>query len=60
LLNAVVGFCQEYQAGSVVEELKKNLALKATVLREGRLYGIDATEVVPGDLIQLEEVTPVG
>ena len=32
LLNATVGFVQEFQAGSIVEELKKTLALKAVVV----------------------------
>lgn len=57
LLNASVGFIQEFQAGSVVEELKKSLALKAVVLREGRLVEIEAPMVVPGDILQIEEGT---
>ncbi|CZR53797.1 H+-transporting ATPase [Phialocephala subalpina] len=57
LLNASVGFIQEFQAGSIVEELKKTLALKAVVLRDGRLYEIEAPEVVPGDILQIEEGT---
>ena len=56
LLNAAVGFIQEYQAGSIVDELKKTLALKATVLRDGRLFEIEASEVVLGDILQIEEV----
>lgn len=56
LLNAGVGFIQEFQAGSIVDELKKTLALKATVLRAGQLYEVEAHEVVPGDIIQIEEV----
>lgn len=55
LLNACVGFLQEYQAGSIVDELKKTLALKATVLRDGALIEIEAPEVVPGDIMQVEE-----
>ncbi|KAK5071912.1 plasma membrane H+-ATPase [Lithohypha guttulata] len=57
LLNAVVGFVQEFQAGSIVEELKKTLALKAVVLREGRTIEIEAPMVVPGDILELEEGT---
>ncbi|KAH7112202.1 putative plasma membrane ATPase [Dendryphion nanum] len=57
LLNAVVGFVQEFQAGSIVDELKKTLALKATVLRDGTLVEIEAPEVVPGDILQVEEGT---
>ncbi|KAI0194656.1 hypothetical protein EV127DRAFT_420907 [Xylaria flabelliformis] len=57
LLNAAVGFIQEYQAGSIVDELKKTLALKAVVLRNGNLQEIEAPEVVPGDILQVEEGT---
>jgi len=57
LLNACVGFIQEYQAGSIVEELKKTLALKATVLRDGQSQEIEAPEVVPGDILYLDEGT---
>lgn len=57
LLNAVVGFYQEFQAGSIVDELKKTLALKAVVLRDGQLKEIEAPEVVPGDILQVEEGT---
>ncbi|QUC17063.1 uncharacterized protein UV8b_01304 [Ustilaginoidea virens] len=57
LLNAGVGFIQEFQAGSIVDELKKTLALKAVVLRDGTLKEIEAPEVVPGDILQVEEGT---
>ncbi|KAI1844150.1 hypothetical protein JX265_002924 [Neoarthrinium moseri] len=57
LLNAAVGFIQEFQAGSIVDELKKTLALKAVVLRDGQLKEIEAPEVVPGDILQVEEGT---
>ncbi|ROT40223.1 plasma-membrane proton-e [Sodiomyces alkalinus F11] len=59
LLNAVVGFVQEFQAGSIVEELKKTLALKAVVIRDGRVQEIEAPQVVPGDILQIEEGTIV-
>ncbi len=58
--NAIVGFWQEYQAGNAIEQLKKNLALKARVLRDGQWLTIDATELVPGDQvkIRLGDVVP--
>lgn len=59
LLNACVGFYQEFQAGSIVAELKKTLALKATVLRDGQLVEVEAPEVVPGDILHIEEGTIV-
>lgn len=57
LLNACVGFFQEFQAGSVVEALKKNLALATKVMRNGRTVELDVQWVVPGDIVLLEEVT---
>jgi len=51
--NGLVGFWQEYQAGNAVEALKKKLALKSQVLRDGHWQQIDAKELVPGDIIRL-------
>jgi len=53
LFNAAVGFWQEYQAGNAVAALKKNLALKSRVRREGTWQVMDARELVPGDIIRL-------
>lgn len=58
-LNAAVGFIQEYQAGSIVDELKKSLANSAVVIRDGNLVEIPANEVVPGDIMQLEDGTVI-
>lgn len=55
MLNAAVGFVQEFQAGSIVAELKKTLALKAMVRRNGELIELSAPDVVPGDILQIEE-----
>ena len=51
-----MGFIQEFQAGSIVDELKKTLALKAVVLRNRHLAEVDASDVVPGDVLEIEEV----
>lgn len=58
--NAIVGFWQEYQAGNAIEQLKKNLALKARVLRDNQWTSIDADQLVPGDKvkIRLGDVVP--
>jgi len=53
VFNAVVGFWQEYKAGNAVEALKKQLALKARALRDGKWQEVDAKEIVPGDVIRL-------
>ncbi|MEJ2155740.1 MAG: plasma-membrane proton-efflux P-type ATPase [Desulfobacteraceae bacterium] len=51
--NAVVGFWQEHQAGNAVAALKKRLALKSRVRRDGRWQLVDAKDLVPGDIIRL-------
>jgi H+-transporting ATPase len=58
--NAIVGFWQEYQAGNAIEQLKKNLALKARVLRDGQWREVDAAQLTPGDKvkIRLGDVVP--
>ncbi|KAJ5178790.1 plasma-membrane proton-efflux P-type ATPase [Penicillium capsulatum] len=59
LLNAVVGFVQEYHAGNIVASLKETLALKAVVTRNGKKGEIKVHEVVPGDIVHLEDGTVV-
>ena len=54
MVNAVLGFFQEYRAEKAIESLKQMAALKATVVRNGRKTRIDSTELVPGDLMVLE------
>ena len=54
ILNAGLGFIQEYKAGQAIEALKKMASLKAVVIRDGKTRTIDATELVPGDIILLE------
>lgn len=55
IVNAVLGFAQEYKAEKSIEALKKLTSLKATVVRDGREERILAKELVPGDIIILEE-----
>ncbi|KAG0157151.1 hypothetical protein PDIDSM_4336 [Penicillium digitatum] len=57
LLNSVVGFAQEYQAGNIVDSLKKTLALRALVIRNGCMVEINAEEVVIGDIIHVADGT---
>ncbi len=53
LMNSLVGFWEEYQAGNAIEALKQKLALKARVFRDQAWKNIAARELVPGDLIRL-------
>ncbi|KAJ9217626.1 hypothetical protein DTO166G4_808 [Paecilomyces variotii] len=54
-LNAVVGWYQEKQAADVVASLKGDIAMKAWVVRDGHEEEIRARELVPGDIVILEE-----
>jgi H+-transporting ATPase len=55
MLNAVVGWYQEKQAADVVASLKGDIAMKAFVVRDGQEQEIKAREIVPGDILILEE-----
>ena len=51
LLNATVGWYQEKQAADVVASLKGDIAMRATVVRNGQEEEIKARELVPGDIV---------
>ena len=54
VLNAVMGVMQESKAEKALDALKSMSALHARVLRDGEEKVIDASELVPGDIIHLE------
>ena len=60
LLNAIVGFWQEFKADNAIELLKQKLAFKAKVLRDGKWIESEARELVPGDMIRIRlgEIIP--
>lgn len=51
MLNAGVGWYQEKQAADVVASLKGDIAMRATVVRDGQEIEIKARELVPGDIV---------
>ncbi|KAF8930810.1 P-type ATPase [Dissophora ornata] len=55
VLNAVIGFTQEYKAGKALDALTKLSVPKAQVLRDGATLVVDSEELVPGDIVILEE-----
>lgn len=55
LINALIGFFQEYKAENIIASLQSFLSPKAEVIRDGVHIEIDAREVVPGDIVVVEE-----
>ncbi|MBN1791348.1 MAG: cation-translocating P-type ATPase [Bacteroidales bacterium] len=54
LLNAFIGFIQEYRAEKAMQALKQMAVTQARVLRDGIVIWLPATELVPGDVVLLE------
>ena len=55
LINGVFSFIQEYRAGKATEALKGLLASYARVVRDGQEIQINTENLVPGDIILVEE-----
>lgn len=60
IFNALIGFWEEHKASNALDALKKGLALKARVMRDAKWQEVDASELVPGDIvrIRLGDVVP--
>ncbi len=54
ILNAVIGFAQEYRAERAMAALKRMAEVGAQVLRDGLVKTVNASELVPGDMVLLE------
>lgn len=55
LLNALMGYVQESRAEQAVAALRQMSAKEANVIRDGVRKAIKVTELVPGDIILIEE-----
>jgi Ca2+-transporting ATPase len=55
MFNAVLGFMQEYRAEKAIVALKSMIKQHAQVKRNDKIRSVEARELVPGDVIVLEE-----
>ncbi|MFO7791470.1 MAG: cation-transporting P-type ATPase [Candidatus Saliniplasma sp.] len=55
LVNAIIGFVQEYRAGKIVDALKGLMRSSAKVIQDDELIEVSPEELVPGDVIRIEE-----
>jgi len=54
VINAIIGFIQEYRAGQAIEALAAMMPEFATALRNGQSIAVSAESLVPGDLVTLQ------
>ncbi len=54
VLNALIGFVQEYRADRAIQALAQLVSEPATVLRDERWTRLDAADLVPGDVVSIE------
>lgn len=53
VINAIIGFIQEFKAGRAIEALSAMVPHNANVLRDGHNLSVPAVELVPGDMVFL-------
>ena len=53
LFSVILNFLMEFQARHAVEDIQKQIALTAAVVRDGREQELPTAELVPGDIVRL-------
>ena len=53
LLSVTLDFVQEYRANNAAEKLRQSVALRVTVLRDGKVREVAIADLVPGDIVLL-------
>lgn len=59
IANGVFGFVQDYKAEKNIQALRRMSAPKALIRREGKPVKIPSSEIVPGDILIIEEGTRI-
>ncbi|MEX2318484.1 MAG: HAD-IC family P-type ATPase, partial [Bauldia sp.] len=54
VINALIGFIQERRAERSLDAIRGLIALRATVVRDGRRLSLPAEDIVPGDILLVE------
>ncbi|MDO8516312.1 MAG: HAD-IC family P-type ATPase, partial [bacterium] len=54
LVNVVIGFWQEFRSNNTFEKLQAIVKVSSRVRRDGKVFDIDSSELVPGDIIILK------
>jgi len=55
VMNALIGFYQEWKSENILASIKKLVVDKCTVIREGKAIEIFSEDLVPGDMVMLSE-----
>lgn len=55
IINTIIGVLQEYKTERTLEHLKSLLTPQARVMRDGKMQVVPATDVVPGDILLIDE-----
>jgi len=55
VIDAIIGYVQEYKAGKIIESLRDLIKSPARVMVEGELAEVSQDKLVPGDIVHIEE-----